>query len=212
MASPMMILNETGIGRFSGTNDLQGFDFNPKHFILDIIKHIGAFTIRIALLLKNGLWHLFEGQPQWPVPAFYAAHRFREPSARNDDVPQADGSDKRCLFHVRSVAQHPHSTYLLALSLFFGPIVVLLPLLILHELLVSMLFNSTLILFAGPVDTRYENLRRTFQGTRESIFASVENAASTFNRWTTECIPLLLFRILAGAIGVYVLLELWKDI
>jgi hypothetical protein len=47
---------------------------------------------------------------------------------------------------------------------------------------------------------------------REKLFASVEVAASTFNTWTTNHLTLLITRVVAGTLGLYVLYAIWGEV
>ncbi|KAJ3504285.1 hypothetical protein NLJ89_g8016 [Agrocybe chaxingu] len=78
------------------------------------------------------------------------------------------------------VQQHPHPFHILAWSIFFGPIIVLVPCLLLLELFILFLFHLSSIthgLAPGSVEDRFEGLKEHFMDTRESLFATVE-------RWT----------------------------
>ena len=44
------------------------------------------------------------------------------------------------------VKTHPHIVHTVSLSIFFGPIVVLLPFLFLHELAISLLFHLSFVM------------------------------------------------------------------
>ncbi|KAF8228798.1 hypothetical protein L208DRAFT_1289713 [Tricholoma matsutake] len=131
---------------------------------------------------------IFEYLSQWPVQAFHLANYL--------------------------LKTHAHVIHIVSLSIFFGPIVALLPFLFLHELAISLLFNLSFVmhgLLPGTADSRYDWLRSTLDDTRESLYSSVDATGAIYNKWTTENIPLIILRLVALVIGGYALFGIWTS-
>jgi hypothetical protein len=60
-----------------------------------------------------------------------------------------------------------------------------------------------------PLETRFESLKDRFVDWRESLFATVEIWTAYINRWTTDYPALLVLRVLAGAMSLYLLVGIW---
>ncbi|KAG2010280.1 hypothetical protein CC2G_013118 [Coprinopsis cinerea AmutBmut pab1-1] len=107
--------------------------------------------------------------------------------------------------------EHPHIVSLLSLSIFFGPIIVLIPFVLLQEIGVLIAFYLGFFthgLFPrGRIEDRYEALKEGCMESKEKVFASVEAVTATFNEWTTEYPVLMIFRVVCGLLGLYVLYE-----
>lgn len=132
---------------------------------------------------------------------------------------------------VFSVKTHAHVIHIVSLSIFFGPIVALLPFLFLHELAISLLFNLSFVMHGllpgttrrklfcssllkatlGTADSRYDWLRSTLDDTRESLYSSVDATGAIYNKWTTENMPLIILRLVALVIGGYALFGIWTS-
>ncbi|KAF5317561.1 hypothetical protein D9619_013129 [Psilocybe cf. subviscida] len=124
---------------------------------------------------------------------------------------------------VAFVQSHPFSFHILGWTIFFGPIILLLPALLLLEMFILMLFYSTFLLhgfhtgmcnfflrdLSKSLETRFEILKDRFIDWRESLFATVEIWTSYVNRWTTDYPALLVLRVLAGAMSSYLLVGIW---
>ena len=72
--------------------------------------------------------------------------------------------------------------------------------------------NHKIMLRAGAVEDQYDSLHEHFMESREKLFASVEAATATFNTWTTNHLTLLITRVLAGTLGLYVLYAIWSEV
>ncbi|KAF9465321.1 hypothetical protein BDZ94DRAFT_1254258 [Collybia nuda] len=128
---------------------------------------------------------IFGHPSQWPIQAFDAA----------------------CVF----VIHHPHVVHIVSFSVFFGPIITLLPLLLIHELVIALLFNLTFLthgLIPGSADAHYSYLRKILLNARETVFAYVDSTGSTYNKWTMDYAPLAVLRLAALALGCYALYEI----
>ena len=108
----------------------------------------------------------------------------------------------------------------------------LLPLLLIYEIGVLLLFNLSFVSHGllpgahnvvslsqphlttevGAVEDQYDSLHEHFMESREKLFASVEAATATFNTWTTNHLSLLITRVLAGTLGLYVLYAIWSEV
>ncbi|KAF8963023.1 hypothetical protein BDZ97DRAFT_1066886 [Flammula alnicola] len=111
------------------------------------------------------------------------------------------------------VAKHPHPFHIIGWSIFFGPIIILIPCLLLLEILILVLFNLSFVfhgMIPGSMEDRFGALKEYFAESRETIFASIEHWTAVFNKWTTDCPPLLVLRLLAGAMSIFILFGLWS--
>lgn len=175
---------------------------------------------------KLSLEDIFERPSQWPVQAVYAGYTFCMPTFNLLTTKAGNLTQSM----VKLVAHHLHVVHIIALSIFFGPIIALLPFLLIHELVISLLFNLSFLMhglvpginfllfcrqlsytcFAlGTADTHYSYLRKTLLSTKESVFASVDSAGSIYNKWTIDFAPLAVLRITALGLGCYALYEIW---
>ncbi|KAH0583561.1 hypothetical protein J132_09706 [Termitomyces sp. J132] len=102
------------------------------------------------------------------------------------------------------VVTHTHIVHLVSLSIFFGPIAVLIPLLFLHELVVSILFNLSFIfhgLLPGTVDDHYLYLSSIFDDLKGFTFSCVDRLGARYNKLTTESWCLLILRLFCLGLG-----------
>ena len=129
-----------------------------------------------------------------------------------------------------AVRAHPHPFHLISWALFFGPIIILVPSLVILEIVILFLFNLSFmshglfagtsidpglslvinVNFLGSVEERFHVLREYFMDTRESLFATVEHWTAVLNTWTMKYPPLLLLRLIAGMLGLFVFIGLWS--
>ncbi|EAU85785.2 hypothetical protein CC1G_05002 [Coprinopsis cinerea okayama7 len=109
------------------------------------------------------------------------------------------GSRSKTNTNRNTVHEHPHIVSLLSLSIFFGPIIVLIPFVLLQEIGVLIAFYLGFFthgLFPrGRIEDRYEALKEGCMESKEKVFASVEAVTATFNEWTTEYPVLMIFRV-----------------
>ncbi|KAF5361002.1 hypothetical protein D9756_005120 [Leucocoprinus leucothites] len=113
---------------------------------------------------------------------------------------------------VELVHTHIYWAHLIAWSIFFGPIVVLVPFLLVHEILIFFAYNFTYILHgitSHSLPDQYEDLRLSLLDTRESLFSFVDRSSNVFNKWTADHMPLMVFRLTAGALGSILLYAIW---
>ena len=133
------------------------------------------------------------------------------------------------------VRDNPHPFHIAGWAIFFGPIILLVPCLLLLELLILSLFHLGSLLhgqapgaclplhandpayFASPhpgsVEDRFDALAEHFMDWREGIFATIEHWTAEFNKWTAEYPPLLILRLLGGGMGLVIFVGLytgWK--
>ncbi|KAG5726575.1 hypothetical protein E4T56_gene4670 [Termitomyces sp. T112] len=121
---------------------------------------------------------IFEHPERWPAHVFHAAKWF--------------------------FVTHTHIVHLVSLSIFFGPIAVLIPLLFLHELVVSILFNLSFIfhgLLPGTVDDHYLYLSSIFDDLKGFTFSCVDRLGARYNKLTTESWCLLILRLFCLGLG-----------
>ncbi|KAF9013058.1 hypothetical protein BDQ17DRAFT_1270552 [Cyathus striatus] len=156
----------------------------------DLIEDAGhrfaGWSVHVALALGHYFYLVFQHPSEWAVVAFYAFINF---------------------LHV-----HPHIVHILCWTIFFGPIVVLLPFLVLHELVFSIVFNLSFVshgLIRGALEDQYTALKESFLDRREPFFALVEEAAARYNQLTTLCLPLVVVRLAAAALAMYVTYGIW---
>ncbi|KAF8074015.1 hypothetical protein FPV67DRAFT_781393 [Lyophyllum atratum] len=132
--------------------------------------------------------NIFSRPSQWPVQAFHAT---------------------QWLF-----VTHPHVVHIASFTIFFGPIVVLLPLLLLHELVIAVLFNLSFIMHGmlpGSVDDRYLALHSALDDLKGSIFSSVDALGARYNKLTTEYWPLVIVRLLGFGLGGLALYSIMSE-
>ncbi|KAJ3562926.1 hypothetical protein NP233_g9274 [Leucocoprinus birnbaumii] len=114
---------------------------------------------------------------------------------------------------VELVHTHIYWAHILAWSVFFGPIVVLVPFLVVHEVLILFAYNLIYTLHGlipHSLTDQYESLRFSLLETRESLFSFVDRSSSVFNKWTAEHMPLMVLRLAAGALGSVLLYAIWQ--
>ncbi|KAF8624416.1 hypothetical protein AX15_005896 [Amanita polypyramis BW_CC] len=115
-------------------------------------------------------------------------------------------------FAAYTVRHYPHLVHLTAWFIFFGPLAVICPLLLLYEAGIAIVFHMSFLfhgLIPGTLEKNYLELREATDDTRQWVFVYVERATNTYNKWTMESNPLLVFRLVAGVIGTYVLYSIW---
>lgn len=61
----------------------------------------------------------------------------------------------------------------------------------------------------GTLEKNYLELRDATYDMRQWVFVYVEQATNMYNKWTMESNPLLVFRLVAGATGLYILYCIW---
>ncbi|KAJ8079897.1 hypothetical protein PM082_016722 [Marasmius tenuissimus] len=141
-------------------------------------------------VLVPSVQHVFSVPPTWPLQALVTLHEM--------------------------VLLHPYPHFVAVGIVFFGPISFAIPLVVVQDLVIQFLLY-TVYLFHGLIPVR--NLARYYHSTNalafapsvcrlEAVFASLEHAASVYNEWTTNHMPLLLARLLAAAACVYILIGL----
>ncbi|KJA14482.1 hypothetical protein HYPSUDRAFT_49105 [Hypholoma sublateritium FD-334 SS-4] len=114
------------------------------------------------------------------------------------------------------VRDNPHPFHIVGWSIFFGPIILLVPCLLLLELLILSLFHLSSLLHGqapGCMEDRFDALKEYFLDLRESIFATIEHWTATFNKWTSDYPSLLILRLLGGVMGLVIFVGLytgWK--
>ncbi|KAF9051589.1 hypothetical protein BJ165DRAFT_899683 [Panaeolus papilionaceus] len=110
------------------------------------------------------------------------------------------------------IRTHPTPFHAIAWAIFFGPIIVLLPCLLLLELLILFILYSSFLAHGampGSVEQRFDSLKEYFMDFRESLFASVESKTAIFNKWTVDHPMFFMVRLAAGVIGSLLLLEIY---
>lgn len=125
------------------------------------------------------------------------------------------------------VHTHIYFMHILAWSIFFGPIIILVPSLLIHEILIITAHNCTFFfhgLVSGTckiphsspwyspnsfVTDNYEALRISMLDIRESLFSAVDRSSAVFNKWTSEHMPLMVFRLAGAVLGTVLLYAIW---
>lgn len=64
----------------------------------------------------------------------------------------------------------------------------------------------------GPIEDRFDALKDYFMDWRESLFATVELSTAAFNKWTVDFPALLIFRVIAGAFSLFILVGIWSGL
>jgi len=111
-----------------------------------------------------------------------------------------------------TIKNYPHAIHIAAWLIFFGPLCILCPLLLLYEASIAIAFNAIFIfhgLIPGTLEKNYVDLRDATDDARQWVFVYVEQATNTYNKWTIESNPLLVFRLFAGVTGIYILYSIW---
>jgi len=112
------------------------------------------------------------------------------------------------------VKTNPYPFHIIAWSIFFGPIAILIPSLLFLELAILFLFYASFLCHGFRLDSledRFHSLREYFMDTRESLFSVVESWSNVFNTWTSRYPPLLVFRLLSASLGLFTLIGLWTN-
>ncbi|XP_006462848.1 hypothetical protein AGABI2DRAFT_119686 [Agaricus bisporus var. bisporus H97] len=112
------------------------------------------------------------------------------------------------LVTLELVHNRVYFAHILAWSIFFGPIIILVPSLLIHELLIITAYNST-FLFHGLLSDNYEALRLSMSDIRESHFSFVDRSSAVFNEWTSKYPPLMVFRLTGAVLGTVLLYAIW---
>ncbi|PFH51217.1 hypothetical protein AMATHDRAFT_143136, partial [Amanita thiersii Skay4041] len=112
------------------------------------------------------------------------------------------------------VHDHPYLIHLITWFIFFGPLAIIFPLLLLYELCVAVLFHLTflfhgLIPGTGSASKTYARIRERTDDARQWLFVSVEDASNTYNKWTMEHTSLLVLRLASGICGLVILYCIW---
>ncbi|KAL0952945.1 hypothetical protein HGRIS_007159 [Hohenbuehelia grisea] len=107
---------------------------------------------------------------------------------------------------------HPYLSLLVLSLIFFGPVLLLLPLIIFEELVLMVAYNAAISLHGlflhGRPSRWYRELRRPHFRQRDSVFHKCQLYTEAYNRKTTENRPLLVFRVICAAVAVYVVVLL----
>jgi len=154
---------------------------------------------------NQGLFH--SGRAWWALGSFYFLNCWR-----------------LLVVHI-----YKYWAHLIAWSIFFGPIVLLIPFLLLHEILIISTFYLTYTLHGlihraslhcktqctltrndpGSLPDQYETLRLSFLDARGLLFSFVDRSSNVFNRWTTNHMPLMVLRLAGGALGGILFFVIW---
>ncbi|KAF9564134.1 hypothetical protein CPC08DRAFT_760349 [Agrocybe pediades] len=105
---------------------------------------------------------------------------------------------------ITFVETHPHPFHIIGWSIFFGPIIVLLPCLVLLELGVLLGMYASYLghgLIPGSVEATFPTLLSKTYEPRESLFANIDLCTAAVNKWTSTYPALLVFRVLAGVMS-----------
>jgi len=110
------------------------------------------------------------------------------------------------------VRHYPHPVHVTAWLIFFGPLAIICPLLLLYEACIAITFNMIFFfhgLIPGSIERNFSELREKTDDTKQWMLVYVEQATNTYNKWTLESNPLLVVRLAAGATGLYILYRIW---
>lgn len=138
--------------------------------------------------LGNLIHNIFIRPSEWPVQWFHTAKWF--------------------------FLTHPHVVHIVSLSIFFGPIAILLPILLFQELLMGIVFNLIFIfhgLLPGSAKDHYTALHSALDQLRGPIGSSVDSLSTKYNKFTTEFWPLILVRLFALGLGGFALYHVLSD-
>lgn len=111
-----------------------------------------------------------------------------------------------------AVYVYKYWAHLITWSIFFGPIVLLVPFLLSHEIMILFAYNLTYTLHGlipRSLPDQYEVLRLSFLDVRELLFSFVDRLSNVFNKWTADHIPLMALRLAGGVIGSILLYAIW---
>ncbi|KAF8349590.1 hypothetical protein F5887DRAFT_946939 [Amanita rubescens] len=109
------------------------------------------------------------------------------------------------------VRHYPHPVHVTAWLIFFGPLAVICPLLLIYEACIAIIFNMIFLFpwsYSGSA-RNFSELREKTDDTKQWVLVYVEQATNTYNKWTLESNPLLVVRLAAGATGLYILYRIW---
>jgi len=56
----------------------------------------------------------------------------------------------------------------------------------------------------------YDSIKECFIDTREQLFVYVERTGNTYNKWTSAFLPLMVLRLVAGALALGVMAGIWS--
>ncbi|KAG7087936.1 hypothetical protein E1B28_011981 [Marasmius oreades] len=155
---------------------------------------IGLFWILSKIpTLWAYLQLLFNIPPEWPMRVFPSLNSY--------------------------IKSHPYSCLSYASIVFFGPMTFAIPPVVLQDLTVHILLNLTYLSHGMASDRPLARYYHSSSSTYvlafapaicrfEVVFSWLENAASVYNQWTTNHMPLIILRLLAAALSVYIVLGL----
>ncbi|KIL66937.1 hypothetical protein M378DRAFT_160274 [Amanita muscaria Koide BX008] len=109
------------------------------------------------------------------------------------------------------VKNYPHPVHVTAWLIFFGPLAILCPLLLLYEVSIAIAFN-TIFIFHGLIPgtlEKYLELREATDDAKQWMFVYIDQVNDTYNKRTMESNSLLVLRLVAGAAGLYILCYIW---
>ncbi|KAJ6585550.1 hypothetical protein B0H19DRAFT_424070 [Mycena capillaripes] len=110
------------------------------------------------------------------------------------------------------IKEHPHATLIISASIFLGPQILLLPLLILQGiffLLLSMIGFGASGIVGGSPAARYQSLCYGGNTPASSLFAIFQSIGMKYHIVTLSNWVLAMIRLLAGLVFVYVMILLW---
>lgn len=106
----------------------------------DLISKFAELTAQWVSRLASTLQSIFNDPGAWLVSLLESCYAIREFL-----VDPADHAWWLTKSMVRAVCNHPHLVCVISLCLFTGPVVVLLPFLLLHEIAILVLFNLNFV-------------------------------------------------------------------
>jgi len=56
----------------------------------------------------------------------------------------------------------------------------------------------------------YDSIKECFTDTREQLFVYVERTGNAYNKWTSAFLPLMVLRLVAGALALGVMAGVWS--
>ncbi|TFK34768.1 hypothetical protein BDQ12DRAFT_689164 [Crucibulum laeve] len=158
-----------------------------KDFIVMLHDTLVSWTVRVTPSLVSWIYFICTSLPDWAVKSCVAAYYF-------------------C--HA-----HPHPLLLLLWTLFFGPIIFLLPFLLLQEVVFLVLFNASMVchgLRRGSLTEQYTSLHSLLsEDYKEPVSHRIEQAANTYNAFTTRHPAFFVIRVVALGVGVGVAGGVW---
>ncbi|KAK7462381.1 hypothetical protein VKT23_007980 [Stygiomarasmius scandens] len=169
---------------------------DPRAALLELVVTVVIYLVSRVPQMVDFAKSLFSLPSDWPVRAFPVWNAYLE--------------------------TYRYTVLSISAVVFFGPILFALPLVVVQDLMVYLIFNL-LSLFHGLVPV--SSIVNYYSSTSNvievpllpgflrhmigTLFRLLEWLSSVYNEATTRHMSLLIFRVLCAAVGVYVLVRIW---